>query len=37
MGTTRDFGPAANAAFAGPVPKELTDYFRRTRTTCCRN
>ena len=31
MGTTRDFGPAANAAFAGPVPKELTDYLQKNK------
>jgi hypothetical protein len=31
MGTTRDFGPAANAAFAGPVPKELTDYLQTNK------
>ena len=31
MGTTRDFGPAANTAFAGPVPKELTDYLQKNK------
>jgi hypothetical protein len=31
MGTTRDFGPAANAAFAAPVPKELTDYLQKNK------
>jgi hypothetical protein len=31
MGTTRDFRPAANAAFAGPVPKELTDYLQKNK------
>jgi Domain of unknown function (DUF5597)/Beta-galactosidase len=31
MGTTRDFRPAANAAFAGPVPKELTGYLQQNR------
>ena len=31
MGTTRDFGPAANTAFAGPVPKELTDYLLKNK------
>ena len=31
MGSTRDFCAAANAAFAGPVPKELTDYLQKNR------
>lgn len=31
MGSTRDFCDAANAAFAGPVPKELTDYLQENR------
>ena len=31
MGTTRDFGPAANTAFAGPVPKELTAYLQKNK------
>ena len=31
MGSTRDFRPEANAAFAGPVPKELTDYLQKNR------
>ena len=31
MGTTRDFGPAANAAFAGPVPTELTGYLQKNK------
>jgi hypothetical protein len=31
MGTTRDFGPAANAAFAGPVPTELTAYLQKNK------
>jgi hypothetical protein len=31
MGTTRDFCPEANTAFAGPVPKELTDYLRKNK------
>jgi hypothetical protein len=31
MGATRDFRPAANAAFAGPVPKELTDYLQKNK------
>ncbi len=31
MGSTRDFCPAANQAFAGPVPKELTQYLQRNR------
>lgn len=31
MGTTRDFCPAANEAFAEPVPRELTQYLVRNR------
>ena len=31
MGSTRDFCAAANEAFAGPVPKELTDYLRKNK------
>jgi len=31
MGSTRDFHPAANAAYAGPVPKKLTDYLQQNR------
>ena len=31
MGSTRDFCDAANAAFAGPVPKALTDYLQKNR------
>jgi hypothetical protein len=31
MGTTRDFGPAANAAFAGPAPRELTGYLQKNK------
>jgi hypothetical protein len=31
MGSTRDFNPAANAAFAGKVPKKLTDYLQKNR------
>ena len=27
LGDTRDYSPAANQAFAGPVPKELMDYL----------
>src|ERR1035437_4643103 len=27
LGDTRDYSPAANQAFAGPVPKELLDYL----------
>ena len=27
LGDTRDYSPAANRAFAGPVPKELMDYL----------
>lgn len=31
MGSTRDFCPAANEAFNGPVPRELTEYLQRNR------
>ncbi len=31
MGSTRDFCAAANAAFAGPVPRKLTDYLQKNR------
>jgi hypothetical protein len=31
LGSTRDFSPAANIAFAQPVPKELMDYLRRNK------
>ena len=31
MGSTRDFCPAANAAFARPVPRELTDYLQKNK------
>jgi beta-galactosidase GanA len=31
MGTTRDFAPAANTAFAGPVPQELTAYLQKNK------
>jgi len=33
MGSIRDYSPAANAAFAGPVPKELTDYLAAHKET----
>jgi hypothetical protein len=33
LGSTRDFCPVANAAFAGPVPKELTDYLQKNKDT----
>ena len=29
IGSTRDHSPAAEAAFAGPVPRALTDYLKR--------
>jgi hypothetical protein len=29
LSTSRDFCPAANQAFAGPVPRELTDYLQQ--------
>ena len=31
MGSTRDFCAAANTAFAGPVPKRLTDFLQKNR------
>jgi hypothetical protein len=31
MGSTRDFRPEANAAFAGAVPKKLTEYLQKNR------
>jgi len=31
MGSTRDFCAAANTAFAGAVPKKLTDYLQKNR------
>jgi hypothetical protein len=31
MGSTRDFCPAANEAFTGPVPRELTQYLQQNR------
>ncbi len=31
LGSTRDYGAAANEAFAGPVPKELMDYLQRNK------
>ena len=31
-GDSRDRSPAANKAFAGPVPKELMDYLQSIRT-----
>jgi hypothetical protein len=31
MGSTRDFCAAANTAFAGPVPKQLTAYLQKNR------
>jgi beta-galactosidase GanA len=30
---SRDYGPAANKAFAGPVPRELLDYLQAHRDT----
>jgi hypothetical protein len=33
MGSTRDFRPEANAAFAGQVPRKLTDYLQKNRNT----
>jgi hypothetical protein len=32
-GDTRDRSPAANQAFAGPVPKELMDYLQKHKDT----
>jgi hypothetical protein len=37
QGDTRDRLPAADTAFAQPVPRELIDTSRRTVTRCCRN
>ena len=31
LSSSRDFSPAANAAFAGPVPQELTAYLERNK------
>jgi hypothetical protein len=31
LGSPRDFCPAANNAFAGPVPAELTDYLQKNK------
>ncbi len=33
LGDSRDRSPAANEAFGGPVPKELTDYLQQHQTT----
>jgi beta-galactosidase GanA len=33
LGDTRDYSPAANQAFAGPVPKELMDYLMAHKDT----
>jgi hypothetical protein len=33
LGDSRDYCPAANRAFAGPVPKELVDFLKRHRET----
>jgi beta-galactosidase GanA len=33
LGDSRDFSPAANKAFAGPVPRELMDHLVRHRET----
>ena len=33
QGDTRDRSPAANQAFAGPVPKELMDYLQQHKDT----
>ena len=33
QGDTRDRSPAANKAFAGPVPKELMDYLQQHKDT----
>jgi hypothetical protein len=33
QGDTRDRSPAANKAFEGPVPKELTDYLQQHKDT----
>ena len=32
-GDTRDYSPAANQAFAGPVPKDLMDYLQQHKDT----
>jgi hypothetical protein len=33
LGDSRDRSPAANRAFAGPVPKELLDYLQKHKNT----
>ena len=33
LGSTRDFCDAANKAFAGPVPAQLTDYLQANKAT----
>jgi hypothetical protein len=33
LGATRDHNPAANKAFAGPVPKEFLDYLQKHKET----
>jgi hypothetical protein len=33
LGDSRDFSPAANRAFAGPVPRELMDYLAAHKDT----
>ena len=33
LGESRDYCPAANKAFAGPVPKELMDYLQQHKDT----
>jgi hypothetical protein len=33
LGPTRDHSPAANKAFAGPVPKEFMDYLQKHKDT----
>jgi len=33
LGSTRDFSPAANAAYNGPVPRQLTDYLQQHKDT----
>jgi len=33
MGTKRDFSEPANAAFEGPVPKELMNYLEKNKST----
>jgi hypothetical protein len=37
LGDSRDRSPAANEAFAKPVPKEFMDYLQKHKDTCCRN